>query len=126
MTLEQIAEFEVFAEHVEALVAAEPLQLGRMAAAVHAGGQGAALEAVAAELAQAEAAATARAWTTWATVCGVIAVAPIRGRGGTGSPAGGAPCCGRGGSPPRAGSQIRRNTGPSARPACAGLLAIVR
>ena len=55
MAVEQIAEFEVLAEHVEALVAAEPLQLGRMDAALHAGGQRAALEAVAAEIAQSKA-----------------------------------------------------------------------
>ena len=55
MSLERIAEFEVLAEYVKTLVAAEPLQLGRMDAAVHAGGQGAALEAVAAEIAQPEA-----------------------------------------------------------------------
>jgi hypothetical protein len=55
VTVEQVTEFEVLAQHVEALVAAEPLQLGRMDAAVHAGGQGATLAAVAAELAQPEA-----------------------------------------------------------------------
>jgi len=52
MSLEKIAEFEVLAEHVEALVAAEPLQLGRMDAALHAGGERAALEALAVEIAR--------------------------------------------------------------------------
>jgi hypothetical protein len=51
MPLEQVAEFEVFAEHVEILVAAEALELGGVRAGLHAGAEGAALEAVAAELA---------------------------------------------------------------------------
>ena len=51
MPLEQIAEFEVFAEHVEALMAAEPFQLGWMHAAIHAGGECPTLEAVPAQLA---------------------------------------------------------------------------
>ncbi len=46
MPLEQVAELEIFAEYVEALVAAEPLQLGRVYAAIHAGGERPALEAV--------------------------------------------------------------------------------
>ena len=51
MPFEQVAEFEVLAEHVKTLVAAEPLELGGMRARLHAGAEGAALEAVAAELA---------------------------------------------------------------------------
>ena len=54
MSLEQIAELQVFAEHIKTLVAAKPFEFGGMHAAVHAGGQGAALEAVAAEIAQPE------------------------------------------------------------------------
>ena len=38
--LEQIAELQVLPEHVETLVAAEPFELGRMFAAVHARGEG--------------------------------------------------------------------------------------
>ena len=54
MPFEQVAELEVFAEHIKTLVTAKPLQLGRMDAALHAGGQGAALEAMAAEFASHE------------------------------------------------------------------------
>ena len=55
MPLEQIAELKIFAEHVEALVPAKPFQLGGVDAAFHAGGESAALEAVAAEVAPLEA-----------------------------------------------------------------------
>ena len=55
MPLEQIAELKIFAEHVEALVPAKPFQLGGVDAAFHAGGERAALEAVAAEVASLEA-----------------------------------------------------------------------
>jgi len=51
MPFEQVAEFEIFAEHIEAFMAAEPLQFRRVDAAVHAGGERAALETVPAELA---------------------------------------------------------------------------
>jgi len=51
MPLEQVAELQVFAPHVEALVPTEPLQLCRMHAGIHAGGQRAALEAVPAQFA---------------------------------------------------------------------------
>jgi hypothetical protein len=54
LSAEQIAEFEVFAEHVETLVAAEPFEFGGMHAAFHAGRQCPALEAVAAKIAQPE------------------------------------------------------------------------
>ena len=56
-------------------------------------------------------ASTARDWTIAATVRGVIAVAPIRGRGGAGARRLRPADVGRGGS------QIRRNTGPSVMPA---------
>jgi hypothetical protein len=46
----QVAEFEILAEPVEALVPAEPLELGGMGARLHAGAEGAAFQAVAAEL----------------------------------------------------------------------------
>ena len=51
MPLEQVAEFQILAEHVKTLVAAEPPELGGMRARLHAGAEGAAFEAVAAELA---------------------------------------------------------------------------
>src|SRR5271166_3341246 len=54
MSFEQIAELQVFAEHIKALVAAEPFEFGGMHAALHAGGQCAAFQAVAAEIAQPE------------------------------------------------------------------------
>ena len=54
MPLEQVAELEIFAEHVKTLVPAEPLELGGVRAGGHAGAEGAALEAVAAELAARE------------------------------------------------------------------------
>jgi hypothetical protein len=47
MLVEQVAEFEILAEHVEALVPAEALELGGAGARLHAGAEGAALEAVA-------------------------------------------------------------------------------
>ncbi len=50
MGIEQIAVFKILAEHVKALVPAEPLQLRRMGAGLHAGGERAAPEAVAAEV----------------------------------------------------------------------------
>ncbi len=55
MALEEIPEFEILAEYVEALVAAQAFEFGGTLAAIHAGGQGAALEAVAAKIAAAEA-----------------------------------------------------------------------
>ena len=55
MAVEQVAEFEVFAEHIEPLVPAEPLELGGVDAALRAGGERPALEAVPAELARREA-----------------------------------------------------------------------
>ena len=96
MSLEKIAEFGVLTEHVEALVAAEPLQLGRMDAALHAGGERARLRLWPPRSRAPKPAATARAWTTWATVCGVIALVSIRGRGG--ELPGGKPFFGCGGS----------------------------
>jgi len=50
VALEQVAELQVFAEHVEALVPAESLEIGRMRAALRAGGEGAAFETVPAEI----------------------------------------------------------------------------
>src|SRR5208337_1624971 len=50
VSLEQIAKLQILPEHVETLVAAEPLELGRMFATVHASGERAALEAVSAEI----------------------------------------------------------------------------
>ena len=55
MSFEQVAELQIFAEHVEALVPAEPLELGGVGAGSHAGAEGAAFQAVAAELAPREA-----------------------------------------------------------------------
>src|SRR5262245_38763046 len=49
MSLEQIAELGILAEHVEALVPAEALELGGVGALSHAGGECAAFEAMAAE-----------------------------------------------------------------------------
>jgi hypothetical protein len=54
MAFEEIAELKIFAEHVEAIMAAEALELGRVFAVIHAGREGAALEAVAAKIATAE------------------------------------------------------------------------
>ena len=51
MAVEQVAELQVLAEHIEGFVAAEALELGGVDAAIHAGGQRAALEAVAGEVA---------------------------------------------------------------------------
>ena len=50
MAFERVAEFEVFVEHGVALVPTELLEPGRVNAAIHAGGERAALEAVAADL----------------------------------------------------------------------------
>ena len=55
MPVEQVAEFEVFAEHVECLMAAGPPELGGVGACGHAGAEGAALQADAAELVRSEA-----------------------------------------------------------------------
>lgn len=49
--LEQIAKFKILLKHIKALVPAKPLQLGRMDTAIHARGERAALQAVAAEIA---------------------------------------------------------------------------
>ena len=54
VAFEQVAELEIVAEHVEALVPAEPLEVGGVDAVLHAGGERAAFEAVAAEVAPAE------------------------------------------------------------------------
>ena len=51
MAVEQVAEFQVLAEHIEGFVAPEALELGGVYAAIHARGQRAALEAVAGEVA---------------------------------------------------------------------------
>ena len=61
MAVERVAELEIRVEHGVALVAAELLQAGRMHAAIHAGGQRAALEAVAAPAVPSNPAARARA-----------------------------------------------------------------
>ena len=50
MPLEQIAELQILAEHIETLMATEALELGRMGTALHAGGQRPAFQAVAAEI----------------------------------------------------------------------------
>jgi len=52
VALEQIAELEILAEHVEAFVAAETLELGGLLATIHARGERAACQAVAAEIAE--------------------------------------------------------------------------
>lgn len=54
VALEQVAEFEVFAEHVEAFVPAEAFQVGRMYATLHAVGQRAAFEAMPAKIPRAK------------------------------------------------------------------------
>ena len=46
MSVEQVAELQVFAEDVKAFVPAEAFEVGGMDAALHAGGQRAALQAV--------------------------------------------------------------------------------
>ena len=51
MAVEQVTELQVLAEHVEGFVATEALELGGVDAAIHASGQGAALEAVAGQVA---------------------------------------------------------------------------
>jgi hypothetical protein len=51
MAVEQVSKFQVRAEQIEGFVAAEPLELGGVDAAIHARGQRAALEAVAGEVA---------------------------------------------------------------------------
>jgi hypothetical protein len=51
MAIEQVAELQVLAEHIEGFVAPEALEFGGVDAAIHAGGQRAALEAVAGEVA---------------------------------------------------------------------------
>jgi hypothetical protein len=109
MALEQVAEREIVAEHVEALVASQPLEPGRRDAAIHARGQRAAPEAVAAEVVAGKPAAIARAWTICATVCGVIAALPMRGRAG-GSPDG-APLAAARRQPDAAEHQTLRDTG---------------
>ena len=48
VAFESVAKLEILTEHVEALVPSQALELGGVHAAVHAGGQRAALEAVAA------------------------------------------------------------------------------
>jgi hypothetical protein len=55
VAVERVAQFEVFIEHGVALMPAELLEAGGVDATVHAGGQRAALEAVAAERARIEA-----------------------------------------------------------------------
>jgi hypothetical protein len=54
MPLEQVPKFEILAEHIEALVPTEPLELAGVNAWLHAGAEGAALQAVATELATRE------------------------------------------------------------------------
>jgi hypothetical protein len=54
VAVEQVPEFQVFAEHVERLVPAEALEFGRVFAAVHPGGERAAFQAVAAKIPPAE------------------------------------------------------------------------
>jgi hypothetical protein len=53
--LKQIAKLQIFAEHIEAFVSAQAFELRRMLTAVHAGRQGAALQAVPAKVPPAEA-----------------------------------------------------------------------
>lgn len=50
MPLKHIAKLEILPEHVKTLVPAEPLQLGWMDAAIHAGREGAAFETVPAKV----------------------------------------------------------------------------
>ena len=51
VAVEQVAELQIFAKHIEAFMPAESPELGGVGAALHAGGQRAALEAVAADVA---------------------------------------------------------------------------
>ena len=101
MPVEQIPEFQIFAEHVKAFVAAVALQVGRMHAALHAGGERAALEAVAADLVGVEP-GLGGAGLVRATVPASIALVPTTGAGRGPSPA----CCRVGGT------KMRRNTAP--------------
>ncbi len=50
MAVEQVAELQILAEHIEGFVPPEALELGGVDAAIHASGQRAALEAVAGEI----------------------------------------------------------------------------
>jgi hypothetical protein len=54
VAIEQVAELQLLAEHIQAFVAPEALELGGVDAAIHARGQRAALEALAGEIAPAE------------------------------------------------------------------------
>ena len=101
MALEQVAELEVFAEHVEALVPAEPLELAGMRCLLHAGGERAALEAVAAEFQPPETRPPRRGPARSRRRARGDA---LRRRAGAGE--GGRPAAPRG-------TQMRRNTAPS-------------
>jgi len=99
MSFEQVAKLQVLAQDVEALVRTETLQLGGVFAAIHAGAEGAALEAVAAKIPPPNPVSVARVLTMAATAQGAIGKVPRRDRGG--GPYGRA----------FLGSQIRRNIG---------------
>jgi hypothetical protein len=98
VAVEQIAELEVFAEHIEALVTAKASQLRGMRAGGHAGAEGAALQA---NSLAGNPAAVARTWMIRAMDRAVRDSSPIQGRGGGVSRAA------------ALGTQRRRNAGPS-------------
>ncbi len=116
MSFKQIAELQIFAKNVKALLPAEPLQFGRMDTAIHASGERAAFEAMAAKIAPAKAGGHRARLDNLGPGLRAdrLRADPRRsrrsgqGRGGESPVAGG---FGRGGS------QIRRNTGPPVRPA---------
>ncbi len=101
MGVEQIAELQIFAQHIEAFMPAESPELGGVGAALHAGGQGAALQAVAAEVARHKPSCRGAGLNDAADRPRGERFAPKRGQGRGAS---GLTC---------GGSQIRRNTGPS-------------
>ena len=79
--VEGIAELEILVDHGVAPVAAELLKAGGVGAAVHAAGQGAALEAVAAERRGIETCRGGAALDDTATVPGSMASTPTTGEG---------------------------------------------
>ena len=101
MAFERVAEFEVFVEHGVAFVPAELLEPGRVNTTIHAGGERAALEAVAADLVGVEP-GLGGAGLVRATVPASIALVPTTGAGRGPSPT----WCRVGGT------KMRRNTAP--------------
>jgi len=107
MTLEEVVEFEVFPP-IKSKLLCRPsrLSLAGWIAAIYSGRPSAAFEAVAAEIEPPASGYHSASTDDLGQECGEIALVPIPGRGG-GSPA----------FPRHGGSQIRRTTGPSVRPA---------